>query len=103
MDLAGQQPRQPGALRQCHHWDQPGGRHEIVVIEPCRISTESMQNLHRKCLSDLGLVDALTTPIIPVQKALSSYQHPKPQLSPSTDSGLGFVPPRGSGYGFYVG
>ncbi|ELB86603.1 hypothetical protein Rwratislav_44056 [Rhodococcus wratislaviensis IFP 2016] len=28
--------QQAAGLRQCHHWDQAGGRHEIRVVEPGR-------------------------------------------------------------------
>src|SRR6185312_12889298 len=47
---------QTGLLSQCHHRDQPGTRHEVVVVEHRRISHEVVRHLHRKCLSQAGQI-----------------------------------------------
>jgi len=43
---------------QRHHRHQTGTRHEVVIVEHRRIYGESVRNLHRKCLSELGLINA---------------------------------------------
>ena len=35
---------QTGLLSQCHHRDQPGTRHEVVVVEHRRISHEVVRH-----------------------------------------------------------
>ena len=45
-DVLGDQAGQPGPLRQGHHRDQPGPRHEIRVIERCVRPRQAMQQSH---------------------------------------------------------
>jgi hypothetical protein len=45
-DMPGDQIAQPGALRQRHHRDQPGVRHQIRVVEGCVRPGQAMQQSH---------------------------------------------------------
>jgi hypothetical protein len=45
-DVRGDQLAEPGALRQRHHRDQPGVRHQIRVIERCVRLRQAMQQSH---------------------------------------------------------
>ena len=45
-DVLRDQVRQAGALRQCHHRDQAGVRHEIRVVERCVGLRQAMQQSH---------------------------------------------------------
>ena len=45
-DVRGDQIAEPGVLRQRHHRDQPGMRHQIRVIERCVRLRQAMQQSH---------------------------------------------------------
>ena len=51
-----QQRDQAGLLAQRHHRHQSGTRHEMAIIEHCRIGLEPMGHFHRKCLSCAGQI-----------------------------------------------
>ena len=68
-DMRRNQARQPGALRQGHHRDQPGPRHEIRVIKRCVRPRQAMQQSHLQGVLSNQATEALDTPIVPVQRA----------------------------------
>ena len=71
--------RQPGALRQGHHRDQPGVRHEIRVIERCVRPREAMQQSHLQGVLS-NRVEASATPIVPGQRAPFALTRPSSPL-----------------------
>ena len=54
-----------GALRQGHHRDQPGVRHEIRVIERCARACEAMQQSHLQGVLSNRVLEASDTPHSP--------------------------------------
>ena len=68
-DLLRDQLGKPGPLRQCHHRDQPGPRHEIRVVKRCVRPGQAMQQSHLTGVLSNQATEALDTPIVPVQRA----------------------------------
>jgi Transposase DDE domain group 1 len=66
---------QRGLLGQCHHRHQSGKRHEIVVIEHAESGVKSCETCTGSAFPNWTDC-CVETPIIPAQKALSSYRHP---------------------------
>ena len=80
-DLLRDQLGEPGPLRQRHDRDKPGPRHEIRVVEGCARSPQSMQQSHLQgVLSESGDMEALDTPIVPVQRAPFALTRPERTL-----------------------
>ena len=76
-DVLRDQLAEPGALRQGHHRDQPGVRHEIRVIERCVRLREAMQQSHLQGVLSNRELEASATPIIPGQRAPFTLTRPK--------------------------
>src|SRR6185312_6269154 len=68
---------QPGALRQGNHRDQPGPRHEIRVVKRCVRPGQVMQQSHLQGVLSSRVLEALDTPIVPVQRAPFTLPHPQ--------------------------
>jgi hypothetical protein len=68
-DMLSDQAGQPGPLGQGHHRHQPGPRHEVRVIEGCMRPGQAMQQLHLQGVLSNRMLEALDTPIFPVQRA----------------------------------
>ena len=60
-----------GALRQGHHRDQPGVRHEIRVIERCARPCEAMQQSHLQGVLSNRVLEASELPFSQVRGHLS--------------------------------
>jgi len=76
-DVLSDQAGQPGALRQGHHRDQPGPRHEIRVVKRCVRPGQVMQQSHLQGVLSSRVPEALDTPIVPVQRAPFTLPHPE--------------------------
>ena len=75
-DVLRDQAAQPGPLRQGHHRDQPGPRHEIRVIERCVRPGQAMQQSHLQGVLSNRATEASDTPIVPVQRAPFTLTRP---------------------------
>ena len=79
-DMLRDQAAQPGALRQGHHRDQPGVRHEIRVVERCVRPRQAMQQSQLQGVLSNREPEASDTPILPVQRAPFTLTRPKTPL-----------------------
>ena len=79
-DMLRDQISQPGALRQGHHRDQPGPRHEIRVIKRCVRLRQAMQQSGLTGVLSGRPTDALDTPIVPAQEAPFTLTRPNKPL-----------------------
>jgi hypothetical protein len=66
-DMPHHQLTQAQSLRQGHYRDQARPRHEVRVIEECACSRQGMQQSHSQGLLSNRVLEALDTPIVPVQ------------------------------------
>ena len=79
-DVLRDQVAEPGALRQGHHRDQPGVRHEIRVVERCVRLRQAMQQSHLQGVLSNRVLEASDTPILPGQRAPFTLTRPKTPL-----------------------
>ena len=79
-DVLRDQIAEPGALRQGHHRDQPGVRHEIRVVERCVRLRQAMQQSHLQGVLSNRVLEASETPILPGQRAPFTLTRPKTPL-----------------------
>src|SRR5207342_431460 len=67
-------------LRQRHHRDQPGMRHQIRVIEGCMRPGHAMQQSHLTGALSNSATEASDTPIVPVHRAPFTLTRPETLL-----------------------
>jgi hypothetical protein len=79
-DMRRDQACQPGPLRQGHHRDQPGPRHETRVIKRCVRPGQAMQQSHLQGVLSNETAEASDTPIVPVQRAPFTLPRPETAL-----------------------
>jgi hypothetical protein len=76
-DVLRDQLGEAGPLRQRHHRDQAGPRHEIRVIKRCVRPGQAMQQSHLTGVLSNRVLEALDTPIVPVQRAPFALTRPE--------------------------
>ena len=74
------QAAQARPLRQRHHRDQPGPRHEIRVIKRRAGLRQPMQQSHLRGVLSAWNVEVSATPIVPVQRAPFASTRPDATL-----------------------
>ena len=75
-DVLRDQVAEPGALRQGHHRDQPGVRHEIRVVERCAGPREAMQQSHLQGVLSNRVLEASQLPSSQVRGHLFTLTRP---------------------------
>ena len=68
-DMRSDQISKPGPLRQAHERDQSRPRHEARIVEGCVRPGQAMQQSHLQGVLSNRVLEALDTPIVPVQRA----------------------------------
>jgi hypothetical protein len=76
-DVLRDQLAEAGALREGHHRDQVGVRHQMRVIERRASLRQGMQQFHLRGVLSNRVMEASDNPILPAQRAPFTLTRPK--------------------------